>query len=175
MTVLFIDESKAKGYTIVAAAIVPADITAMRREVAKLRKPGQRRVHFVHESDSRRREILSTLERLGVQARLYHAAGMKDPAAREACLAAVVRDAAAADVTRLVLELDDSIQKFDRQILFREIGRVDGSPPIAYAHETAAAEPLLWIPDAIAWGHARGGEWKARIAPLVAGIEHIGR
>lgn len=173
MTVLFVDESKSKGYTIVAAAIVPADVATMRREVTRLRKPGQRRVHFVHESDSRRREILSALERLGMQARLYHATGMKESEAREACLVAMVRDAGNADVTRLVLERDESIVKFDRQVLFRETNRFPDPKKITYEHESASAEPLLWIPDAIAWGHARGGEWKKRIAPLIMGIEYL--
>ena len=41
---------------------------------------------------------------------------------REECLSGVVADAALHGVTRIVLERDDSIEKFDRKILYREFG-----------------------------------------------------
>jgi len=174
MTTLYIDESKSKGYTIVTAAIVTAEIGAMRKEIAKLRKNGQNRVHFVSESPARRREILAVLVSLGLTARIYHAERMKEPEAREKCLARVVADATQNGVTKIVLERDASVEQFDRRVLYREIesNRVQGT--IQYSHDTAKNEPLLWIPDAIAWSFARGGEWKTRIKPLIINVTDVG-
>jgi hypothetical protein len=171
VTTLFIDESKASGYIIVSAAIVPTDVARMRKSVADLRKAGQRRIHFVKESDSRRREILSAFGRLGVECQLYRVAGMNDAAARERCLVEVVADAATAGVTRIVLERDDSIVEFDRKILYRELDVHGIRDQVTYAHETSASELLLCIPDAVAWSYARGGEWKTRIQPILGDVK----
>lgn len=94
---------------------------------------------------------------------------------REECLSAVVADAALHGVTRIVLERDDSIEKFDRKILYREFEVNSARSTITYAHTTASAEPLLWVPDAIAWSYARGGEWSARIRPLVIDVTNLSR
>jgi hypothetical protein len=29
-------------------------------------------------------------------------------------------------------------------------------------------EPLLWVPDVVAWCYGNGGDWRRRVAPLVA-------
>lgn len=171
MTILFIDETKASGYTIVSAAIVPADVALMRKKVAELRKPGQRRIHFVKENDSRRREILSAFGRLGVSCQLYSAPGLTDAVARERCLVELIGDAASGKVSRIVLERDDSIVEFDRRILYRELELHGMRDKVTYAHETSASEQLLCIPDAVAWSYARGGDWKTRVQPLLSGVK----
>jgi hypothetical protein len=175
MTSLYIDESKSKGYTIVTAAIIEADIGATRKAVAQLRQSGQRRVHFVKESDPRRRQILSTLEALDFRARIYHCSGMSEADAREACLAAIVADAVRDGIDKIVLERDDSIEQFDRRVLFRELGTAGARETIRYTHDTAVHEPLLWVPDAIAWSYARGGDWRRRIEPVIADIVRVTR
>ena len=30
----------------------------------------------------------------------------------------------------------------------------------------AKADPLLWVPDAVAWSWMRGGEWRRAVAPF---------
>jgi hypothetical protein len=175
MSHLYIDESKAKGYTLVAAVVVPGDVLAVRKEIAKLRKNGQRRVHFVKEDDSRRREIISTFIDLGVQAHLYHAQGMTEAEGREACLTALVAAAAASDTDRIVLEKDESIETWDRQVLFRELGKHGARDLITYQHEAAHDEPLLWIPDGIAWSYSRGGDWRRRVSGLIVDVTELGR
>ena len=34
-------------------------------------------------------------------------------------------------------------------------------------------EPLLWVPDAVAWSYAKGGKYRADIQPLVCGSEAV--
>lgn len=174
MSHLYIDESKAKGYTLVAAAVIPGDVLALRKEIAKLRKRGQRRVHFVKEDDSRRREIIAAFSDLGVQVCLFHAQGMTEPEGREACLSAMVARAAAGGTRRIVLEKDASIENWDRRILYRELGKHGARDLITYQHEAAYDEPLLWIPDGIAWCYSRGGDWRRRIDGLIVDVTKLG-
>jgi len=58
---VYVDESKARGYYIVATATAIGDVQASERALRDLLKPGQRRIHFKSESDSRRRQILSRI------------------------------------------------------------------------------------------------------------------
>jgi len=173
MTTLYIDESKANGYTVVAAAVLPREARELQKVMRDLRKAGQRRVHFVKESDSRRREILSKLARADAGTRVYHARGMTDADAREACLVRVIADAAIHGVTRIVLERDESIVDFDRRILYRELSSRGLRDRVSYLHDDAVAEPLLCIPDAVAWSFARGGEWTTRARPLILEVVDV--
>jgi hypothetical protein len=34
-------------------------------------------------------------------------------------------------------------------------------------HVNPNHEPLLWLPDIIAWAYGRGGEWKKSVEPLI--------
>lgn len=169
MSTLFVDESKAKGYTMVAAVVVSNDVTTLRREVRELVLPGQRRIHFTKERDDRKRLILSKFTTFGVQAQIFHSPAKNDAAGREACLTALVEHASKHAHTKIVLERDESIEQSDRRTLFREVHKHGLTEALSYALEPPHLEPLLWIADAIAWSYTKGGDWNRRIEPLVAG------
>jgi hypothetical protein len=57
---VFVDEAKAGAFILCAAVIAPGSLPAARRTVADLIMPRQRRLHFVKESDSRRRKIIDS-------------------------------------------------------------------------------------------------------------------
>lgn len=42
-----------------------------------------------------------------------------------------------------------------------------------YRQLPAKQEPLLWISDAVAWCHQRGGEWREMSAPIVVSHEDV--
>lgn len=170
MTSLFIDESKGKGYLIVAVVVADRDVANLRSATARLRLPGQRSVHFTKERQQRRRLILDEFTRLGVRAQLFSAQGLTDRDARAWCLDELAEFAGTARVRRIVLERDDSIIRTDRRTLYQSLGQRDLREQVNYGHEQASAEPLLWIPDAVAWSHARGGEWGRRVEPLIQGV-----
>jgi hypothetical protein len=174
MSALFLDEHKSRGYIVAATEIAATDIKSMRRDVRNLRMKGQSRIHFTKESDRRRRIILSEFVRSGVQSHVYISSAKRDGTAREECLSALIADVAKLGVTQIVLERDDSVVKFDRQVLFRElVAQGLGGRAIQYRHERSRDEPLLWIPDAIAWSYGRGGEWRDRIEPLCASVRDV--
>lgn len=167
MSALFVDESKSKGYTMVAAVVVSGDQVALRRDVRALVLPGQRRLHFTSESDSRRRQILATLERLGVRAHVVHSEHKQQAAGRGECLRDLVALAAREGHDRLVLERDESIERGDKRVLYEAVHQLGVGDRISYAHETAHQEPLLWIADAIAWSYTRGGDWRRRVQSMI--------
>ena len=74
---------------------------------------------------------------------------------------------------RIVLERDDSLEKWDQAVLYRILEAMGIRERVTYRHGSAAAELLLCLPDAIAWSYARGGEWSRRIADLVVEVEKV--
>ena len=44
---------------------------------------------------------------------------------------------------------------------------------LAYEHLKPHEEPVLWIPDAVAWCHGSGGEWCRRVMPLVDEVVNV--
>lgn len=174
-TRIYVDETKAKGYVLVAGVMLPADTAQIRQVVRGLVAPGQRRVHMKSEKTPRQHQIVSALLRLELRAVIYEADGQRyrtDIDRRRACLAQLVADNAHT-CERLVLESDASQDARDRQALV-ELTREHGCRgTLTYEHATAAVEPLLAIPDVVAWSWARGGDWRRRIAPLVDRVVRV--
>ena len=52
---VYVDESKARAYILVATAVSAADRASVEKELRSLLKHGQRRLHFNSESDRRGR------------------------------------------------------------------------------------------------------------------------
>lgn len=163
----FVDETKARGLIVAATVVRPAAVTAARKELNALRMPGQRRIHFTSESDSRRRQICSMISQLDVQVRVYDTRSISDPrAARRAALHALVGDLAQMRGQRLVIEQDDSLIQADRKNLFRSV-REHQIPELVYEHVRPNTEPMLWVSDAVAWCVAKGGHWDRRVEAIV--------
>jgi len=171
---IFLDESKQRGYIIVAGVVLPEALTAARKALRTLVMPGQRRVHFHKESTARRRQIIATVTDTGARARIYTSSGRRrEIDARAACLQAVVTDAAAHGAHMLVLEQDDSLLWWDRQRLFELTRQTGCADTLRYEHHRGAAEELLWIPDAIAWCWSRGETWRQLVHPLVDDVRPV--
>ena len=86
-------------------------------------------------------------------------------AAREAILTAMVRDLLREPTARLVLESRAGQDQRDRSVISRAIGS-SSRTHLAYGHEVGYHEPLLWVPDAIAWAWGRGGRWRQMVSDL---------
>lgn len=170
----FVDESKRGGYIVVAAIVVPGDLDSARRALRGLLLPGQSALHFKNERDGRRRQLLSGMCGLPVEALVYVSGAKGQVEARRACLEAVVSDVVGECAERLVLELSEGDVAADRRTLFEAV-RKHGGPeaPLRYDHLRAPAEPLLWVPDAVAWAWSHGGPWRDRVSPLVAGVRWV--
>lgn len=166
---VFVDESKSNGYYIAAAVVAPADVTTARSAIGGLRHKGSRSVHFKNESDSHRRVFLKGAAETGVKAIVYVMKGQPDKVARPACLGALMDDLCANTAQRLVLDQDESLAAADRRFIADHL-RSSGYRDLVYTHQKSREEPLLWVSDAVAWCHQKGGLWIREAAPLVAEV-----
>uniref|UniRef100_UPI003F490E8E hypothetical protein n=1 Tax=Amycolatopsis sp. CA-290885 TaxID=3239925 RepID=UPI003F490E8E len=169
---VFVDETKAKGYVITAAAVLTNELTAARKTMREQVMPGQRRVHFTKESDPRRKTILDAIVDLAPEITVYDASSARRRQ-RERCLNQLVTDLAAVQTRLLVLERDDSIEALDKKLLYQRVRELGCAETLEYRHHRAHEEPLLMIPDAIAWCWHRGGHWKERVKPLVSDVHVV--
>jgi hypothetical protein len=171
---VFVDESKAKAYLLVAAAILPDDAAACRQQTKALLLPGQPRLHMKKESDARRARILQTFATFNATVTIYVAPRRlgSEVQRRSLCLDRLVHDLGPAG-GRLCLERDESLVRRDRQRLIESTRSVGSRQELTYWHESAASEPLLAVPDAVGWAWARGGDWKRHALKLVSGVVQV--
>lgn len=148
------------------ACVNADDLTATRSRMRSLLLPDQRRIHFTHEKDGRRRSILTELQQMGITAFIVSAPKSSGPIlGRERCLGEVAAFAAQLRVVAITVERDDSVAALDRRVLYRALHRQ--RPDIIYRHERAYDEPLLWAADALAWSWAKGGAWRELVRPML--------
>jgi hypothetical protein len=171
---VFIDEGKARGYLMVAAFVTPFELGDLRKVMRSHLLRGQRRIHFNHEGNPRRKLIINALTDTSVRCRVYQAVpGVRDIEARSSCMTSIARDTRSLDVELIVIERDDPAVSRDLEIL----RKVQTHPPtdslIRYEHRRPHEECLLWIPDAVAWCWGRGGEWRKRVFSIIENVEEV--
>ncbi|MCL2613806.1 MAG: hypothetical protein FWD95_11335 [Nocardioidaceae bacterium] len=174
---LFIDETKAKGYVVVAAVCPDASLAVARREIGKLVLPGQRSIHMKHESARRRGHIADAICRLsavGVHVIVLDAGRGPEPEVvrRARALRTIVSRAAQEASASLVLDLDETLLARDARTLSAAV-RASGATSVTYSHQPLRSQPLLSIPDVVAWCWARGGDWRRRVAPIVSEVIEV--
>lgn len=176
-THIFIDETKAKGYVVVAVASPDATLQTARRTIGKLVLPGQRSIHMKHESARRRStiaDVIAGLHVVGVTAVVLDADRGPDPelVRRERALRAIIEMATDEPAAHLVLDLDQTLVAKDARTI-TTVAREQRLTALTYSHQSLAALPLLALPDVIAWCWARGGDWRGRVTPIVSDIHKV--
>lgn len=164
----FVDESKVKDYLLVSAVVRESQLGSARALIRGLLMPGQPRLHMKHESDPRRRKILSAISELVPDVRIYRAAadGRTEIVRRAHCLRRLVADLHRDEHSRLCLELDETLRRRDNQTLIEATRAVGAGDWLTYQHQRAHHEPLLAVPDALAWAWPKGGDWRRRCEAL---------
>lgn len=170
---VYVDETKAHGYVMVAVIIESRALPGIRRDLRALLRPGQRSLHFRKESDRRRREILSGMLTSEWSAVVVRSSSRRSTVARAECLEAVVTIAIEVDAESVVVERDDSVVHQDRRVLFTELRRQQVHHAVGYQHLWRHEDPALWLPDTVAWSFARGGDWLRRISPRVREVREV--
>lgn len=170
---VFVDESKSKGFTLAAVSIDERRLHEARLGLRSFLLPGQRRIHFKSESQTRRRAILATLPGLGASAVIV-ATPQNMPAlrARDAAMREMGLWAARIQAIRICIERDETVEGLDRRALF-EVQSYTGSG-FTYGHSRPYDEPLLWAADAVAWAWTRGGNWRAAADRIVTSVIDAG-
>lgn len=164
---IYVDETKERGYVMVASTHLGPEVEAIRKELRRLVLRGQNRIHMAKESNTRRKTIIDTLIAAGVTATVYDAARhANEAAAREACLRAIIVGTDPNQPALLVIEQDDSLLHSERQQLVEMVRAAGRRDTLHYQHQRAKSELMLVVPDAIAWCWAKGGEWRQRVDPI---------
>ena len=157
-----IDETKAKGYVVVAVACPDDRVRELRTTVGSLVMSGQRSLHMKTESAARRKVIADVVASLCLDAWVVDASSGagKEHERRARALTSLLM-VTGADA-QLVFDRDLTMERFDRRVL-------SAMPPHerpTHVHLERHRESLLALPDVIAWCWARGGEWRRRLSPL---------
>jgi uncharacterized membrane protein len=168
----YLDESFEGSY-VIAVAIIPAALVAPSRATLRaLRAPGARRFHTASERPERRALALFALSSVpAVHGIAEVAADVPRHERRSAALSAAIAFAVGRGVSRVVIERADAVDRQDRRAIFDALTRLEARGRVTYEFLRAYEEPLLWIPDVVAWHWARGGATRAKLGPLV--IERI--
>jgi hypothetical protein len=133
----------------------------------------QRSIHFVSESDSRRKSILAAFAKIEFQVVMFIVKGQSDTASRRACLDSLIEHLDASRRYSLVLDVDETILKRDRQALNNAILKRGMKDTIEYRHSEPHLEPLLWIPDALAWTLTKKGDWSSNLSAFNIEIRNL--
>ena len=168
---VFVDESKARGYFLVATSSDTSNLKVSEKALRSLLKPGQRRIHFKKERDSRRREILSLMSTLELRVTVFICQGLDERQARVLCLEALVGMAVESEIFSLVIERDETLVQSDKRII-AGILLSEGST-LDYQHVGPHEHPLLWVSDAVAWSFYCGGDWLRRCSPIVNEVIYL--
>ncbi|MGI5504101.1 hypothetical protein [Lentzea sp. CA-135723] len=168
----FVDESRRNNTYLLAAAVVqPRELTKLRKLLNGLRMPNQRELHFKKETPGRRKQILSALVRTSVQVDLYLACCRKgEERARQACVARLTGDLLDVGAGRLVLDSREARDEHDLLTIRTSLGKYARGTGLVYEHLPSEGDPLLWIPDIIAWCYGAGDDWLRRAQPLIGKV-----
>lgn len=157
----FVDESRrGRAYHITVVSVELEDAPELRRLREQLRG-GARRLHFAKESPATRRRVLARLGPLPLRARTWRCQidhGTNERSARDACLKQfagwIVNSV---NIGQVVIEsCDDAEDQRDRAIILQGLGK----STVRYWHARPYEEPLLWLPDAVAWSMGAGPRWR---------------
>jgi hypothetical protein len=164
---VLVDETKARRYRLAAVAVDGPDVASSRAALRALLRPGRRSLHFRKESDRRRRAILTCLGSLDWRGTVVASEWGVARLARADCLRMVIDYAVAVGAQSVVLERDGAALAADRKVFYSYLQRHVSAGQMAYRHAARHEASLLWIPDAVAWCVARGGDWRRRVEDRV--------
>lgn len=160
---VFVDETKSRGLLMAAAQCAADEVSVNRKALRGLLLPGQERLHFNNETDARRKQILKTIADFQLLVGVYQAE-RETLGNRQRLLEAIVRDSAG-EADRLVIERDDSTYNYDRGTLHAACHRFK-CPDLRWDLLAPKLDPLLWVPDGVAWAWTRGGHWRRLVEPF---------
>jgi hypothetical protein len=144
----------------------------LRRNLRKLLLPNERRLHIRKSDRPQRLRILGTIAGWDFDARVYechHRESVGTEAARQLGVERLVRDVQDTGVdTTMFIERREGADDRDRSTIIRARQR---RPSLDFQHLRPTDDPLLWLPDAIAWAVGAGGEWRRALGSSVTVIE----
>lgn len=128
------------------------------------------------ESQDRKRKILSAICEMQVDVQIYLAKkgrGENEVVLRQRCLEAMLADAAALKHSNLVLDRDETLELRDRRVIADALDKLSYRSQLRYTHDKVTQDPLLLVPDAIAWAWPQRGHWQKSCLPVVRNVREL--
>lgn len=171
---VFVDESRRRStYLLGSVRVRPAQLATVRHVVRGSLLGSQRRIHFVDERVSRRRQLLALFCGLPIEAVAYRAARARtrrEPETRSALLVAIIDDIVGGGASRLVIESRAGRDQLDRRVIRQRLV-VHQDSALTYEHLLPVEDPILWVADAFAWVAGAGGDWSARCRDVLRVVD----
>jgi hypothetical protein len=104
---------------------------------------------------------------LPVRCRIFAGAAVGARTSRQVTLTGAVDALVDLGVSRIVVERDDTVARHDLRILHAAARKAPLQ--LEYAPMAPHQEPMLWVPDAVAWCWTKDRTWRALIEHLVDG------
>ena len=169
----YIDESARSGYILAGVNVPQSQQNAIRRVLRNLRAPDSSHIHMYRESRGRQEMISKVVAELDLKAWVISVAPetAKEPQARNLAMKCISEIQSIRSSGILTLDYINR-HRADNSIL-REIAQNSDFQFPHYRHMNSRHEPLLWLPDIIAWCYGRGGTWRDAVEPLVTEVIEI--
>ena len=171
----FVDESYRGDYVLCAALIEPRSVAAARRSMTAQLRGGQSRIHMAKENDGRRKSLLSNIAQLDASAHLVavQVRGLSIRRSRDLAFAELTAQLVSLGTGRIIIESCDQDRR-DTQVIGDALARLGATGSVDVQHLRPHDEPLLWIPDVIAWAYGKGTkEWRSLVEPLITNVTRL--
>jgi len=170
---IYVDESERSNFYVLCAAEVPSqDTKKIRREMLNLRATLGKQVHMFALPIEAKRIAIDTILRQKISSQLLISTepGRNSLARRRLLISRLCSLQVLDETLMLTFDASNSMPQ-DLKLLATELKRFEGSLP--YRHLPSRQEPLLWIPDVIAWAYGRGGNWREHVLPAISEIIEV--
>ena len=169
----YIDESARSGYILAGVNVPQSQQNAIRRELRNLRAPDSSHIHMYRESRRRQEMISKIVAELDLNAWVISVAPgtAKEPLARDLAMKSISEIQSIRNSGILTLDYINR-HRADNSILRNIAQNAEYQFP-HYRHMNSRHEPLLWLPDIVAWCYGRGGPWRDAVEPLVEEVIEI--
>lgn len=166
----YVDESARSHYMLCGVNVNQQDLELIRSSLKALTLRGKSRVHMYEESRGRQKSVAREIARFDVSAWLISVSSstVKQPESRFLALKSMAEVKSLKDSRIMVLENSNSMRRDNRAL--NELSRSAHFQFPHYRHMNSRHEPLLWLPDIIAWCYGRGGTWRDAVEPLVTEV-----
>ena len=141
-----------------AVQIEGAEAKPALRVLSDLRMKGQQHVHFVNEGASRKRRILSEIAKIDLHCTFLVTEQKDEKQARQACFDALIRSLKKSEGYLIIIDSDENHLVSDKQVIRSALEKRGLTSLVTYRHERSRSQPLLWLPDILAWTFTRSGD-----------------
>jgi hypothetical protein len=166
----YVDESIRKSFILCLVQVNSSELHEVRKHLRSLKHHRRSFIHMQEESKETQLRVAKGIMQLPVRATVIAVSLLQvsHSTARANAISRAVRHPAFIDSQLVSFDLSNNLAR-DRQVIQQTARTMSASIP-HYRHMNSRHEPLLWLPDIIAWCYGRGGTWRDAVEPLITEV-----